>query len=870
MTRLALLGLVLVLTGRSLAQDEPRPLEFKFENADLSAVLQYVSRMTGYIFVNEAGIGGTIKAVSDAPVPKDGVLDFLNTALRPREAAVVKVTDVVVRIVTLDEAKRKNTEIFFGTDPSKIRASDRIITQIVPLKTLSLADFDQGLRALVPPTAQIARDQANNALILTDSAENVKRFLEFVSRLDGADSILKTRVVKLQNADSAEVARILGEFVRRDTSGAAPAGSPVKSVKLISDARTNSVVVTATDENLKLLEPLIAELDRSAGAVVQIKSYLLKGASASDAAATLMSVVKPETGPQTAKVRGWQWWDDKHFTDVVSVYPIKAFADARANTVIVTLIAEQVPLVDKVIEALDVEPSLNVFALKFADAKELATTLSQMTEGMLPAPKIHADARTNSLLVRASDDQLRLLSLTIGELDRQVQESLRMKRYVLHNADPSEITELLAGVFKTQPGVLTKPVDAIVNRRTNSILVKAPTEYFAIIDELVASIDSFPREEEITYVARLKSVDAKYVSKILNELKMGTIVSEAGDAKAAEPAPPAPPSSPEQGDPQRPQPPAPSHPQRPQYPGPSKSLDAQGSEDSNLLVIRTSKKNLEAVKQLIRDLDQHRPQVLIKVLIADVTLDDEVQYGVEGFLKEGRGTAKTLLGTGVSGFSYLLSADRYEVKLHALAEKGLLKILATPRILAMDGAEAKFTVGKRVPHITDSRESPFGAVFNTVFYADVGIILKVTPKIYPDGMVMLDVNPEVSDVASAAEAVPIGPGATAPTFLKNAAETRVTVKNGQTVVLGGLIRETDEQSTTGVPLLGDIPVLGNLFSRTTKSKNRRELMIFLTPHVIYSQTELEELTRLESAKLKLVDTRPLNQEMRRWLDDLDR
>jgi general secretion pathway protein D len=874
-TRFFILFFVIHLPG--VAQDQPKPLEFKFAEADLQGVLQFVSKHTGYVFVNEAGAKITVTAVSDAPVPREKVLDFLNAVLRPKELAAVKVNDVVVKIVTLDEAKRKNTQIFFGTDPSKIEASDRIITQIVPLKTLSLTDFDQGLRALVPQTSQIARDQANNALILTDTAENVKRFLEFVSRLDGVDSILKTKVVKLKNADPAEVTRILGEYVRRETSSGAP-GSPVKSVKLISDPRTNSIIVTATEENLKILDPLINELDQTAGNVVQIKCYALKGAAATDVANTLMSLLKQETGPHADKVKGWQWWDEKQFADVASVYPIKAFADQRANTLIVTLMAEQVALIDKIVAAVDVDPGLNVYSLKFADAKELAATLGQMTQGMLPPPKINADSRTNSLLISATEEQMKLLSMAIGELDRQVQESLRMKRYTLKNADPSEITELLGGVFKSQQGVLTKPVDAIVNRRTNSILVKAPTEYFPIIDELVSSLDTFPREEEITYVARLKSVDAKHVARILNELQMGTVVSELGDTPKAPDAPrpatvPTPSEKPNQGEQPLPTIPAPAV--TPKQDAPyrepaTKGLDVQTADDSNILVIRTPKKNLEAVKQLIRDLDQHRPQVLIKVLIADVTLDNDVQYGVEGFWKDGKSTTKTLLGTGVSGFSYLLAADRYEVKLQALAEKGLLKILATPRILAMDNAQAKFTVGKRVPHITDSRESPFGAVFNTVFYADVGIILKVTPKIYPDGMVMLDVNPEISDVASAAEAVPIGPGATAPTFIKNSAETRVTVKNGQTVILGGLIREADEQSTTGVPLLGDIPVLGNLFSKTTKSKNRRELMIFLTPHVIYSQMELEELTRLEAAKLKLVDTRPLNQEMKRWLDDLDR
>jgi general secretion pathway protein D len=874
-----LLGLC-AIPGRS--QDQDKPLEFKFKSADFDAVLQYISKSTKWIFVNEAGFKGTVDAVSSAPIPRAQVLEFLNSILRSKEMAAVQVTEVVIKIVTLDEAKRKNTQIFYGTDPSKIEPSDRVITQIVPLKTLSLADFDQGLRALVPPTATQARDQANNALIITDSAENIKRFLEFVSRLDGADSILKTRVVRLKYADPAEVTRILTEFIRRGDGAAG--NSPVKSVKIIPDTRTNSVVLTATEENLKMLEPVVAELDQQTGEVVHVKVYSVKGSAAGDIATTITSLLKPETGPGAARIKGLKWWEEEKAAEIASQYSLKAFSDNRTNSITVVGTRDQLDLVDRIVSSLSAEPALSVHGLKVADAKELAALLSQMTSSQVPAPRIQADPRTNSLLITASDEQLKLLQVVITELDRQIQESVKFKWYTLKNANPAELTELLAGIFKPQQqGVLTKSVDVVVNARANAVLIKAPAEYFSVIDDLIATLDSFPKDEEVTYVARLKSVDAKSVEKILTALKMGTVVSDISEhpAPASKPSSSPQPGSdnPEFKEPggirpgqQEPDPKTGRTAQPVARPQTGTGMEVQSEEGSNILVVRTTKRNLEPLKKLIKDLDQHRPQVLIKVLIAEVTLRDDVEYGVEGLWesRDGKHTLRTSLGTGLSGFSYLLTADRYQLRLQALAERGLLKILATPRILAMDNIPAKFTVGKRVPHITDSRESPFGAVFNTVFYSEVGIILRVTPKIYPDGMVLMHVNPEISDVAATSEAVSIGPGATAPTFLKNAAETSVTVKNGQTVILGGLIREADEIGTTSVPLLGDIPILGNLFSHTTKTKNRRELMIFLTPHVVYSQTDLEELTRIETAKLRLTDTRVVNEEARRWLDDLRR
>ena len=151
-------------------------------------------------------------------------------------------------------------------------------------------------------------------------------------------------------------------------------------------------------------------------------------------------------------------------------------------------------------------------------------------------------------------------------------------------------------------------------------------------------------------------------------------------------------------------------------------------------------------------------------------------------------------------------------------------------------------------------------------YESVGILLEVTPHINPDGLVTMVVHPEISDIASQAESVEITDGVTNPTFNVNSAETTVSVRNGNTVIIGGLIRETEDHTVTKIPILGDIPILGALFSNTEKRKVRRELMIFLTPYVVFSAEELEELTELEKSKLKLLDARDIHAESDRWLD----
>jgi general secretion pathway protein D len=128
------------------------------------------------------------------------------------------------------------------------------------------------------------------------------------------------------------------------------------------------------------------------------------------------------------------------------------------------------------------------------------------------------------------------------------------------------------------------------------------------------------------------------------------------------------------------------------------------------------------------------------------------------------------------------------------------------------------------------------------------------------------VAPEISDVASQAEAVTITQDVTSPTFNVNRATTTVAVRNGTTVVIGGMIRDSVDDTVSKIPILGDIPLLGFLFSHTSKHTIKRELMIFLTPYVAFTAVELEEITQLEKSRLKIMDPRDIEAESDRWLE----
>ena len=892
-------------------QDPPAPpkpqeenLPFKFNDASFDAVLGYVSKTAGYTFVIQAPVPLTVTAVSQTPIPRTQCIDFLNSVLKPKGIVALVSLDNprVVEIVTLDEAKRKQIPVRVGADPAKMPRGDQVLIQVIPLQALEVGEFDRELRMLLPKTAEIAKDSANNALILTDTADNIRRFLTLLSELEGMKyDPLKFKVIELKNADAADVARVIQDFVRKEQAGPAAGkqsgfswqkawfpDSPDRAgrmrsatseiIKAIPEAKGNLIVLVATQDNLKLVEGLISQIDQRISAIAQVKVYRPRGAGAKELSDTILQLFRTEgVGPAQAQgvrqARQLQWWDAQKSAEVVSAYPIKSLADARSNTLMVTATADQLKLIDRIVESFDLPRSSKLYQLRFAEAKPTADFVAALFKGQTPEVSALAEPRTNTLVVNATDEQLAVLDGMVKELDRQLHESLKIKIFPVHGAAADDVAATLGSVLKSQaaPGTLAlRPIETTVIKSTNSIVVRGPEEYFKIVEQVLAHHETAPKDERVAFVVRLRNASAKSVLEAIKATgKRGTIQAVSGFSPAMPPLPAAP-SSATTASPQ-----TPALPLDPTKPAPAVSLDAQADESTNTLVIHALPHEVAAIRAMIAELDQYRPQVLIRVLIADVTLDHELQYGVEAFIEDTlkiRGqTATQRPATNftlpASGFSYLLTGSQYQVAVNALATDGRLKVLATPRVLALDNQAATISTGRRVPFINASRQTPEGSLLNTVQYVDVGIILKVTPRITSDGLVTMYVRPEVSNAAPASESVELGPGVVAPVFDSNYAETTVTARTGQTVILGGLMREQKSETRGSVPILGDIPLLGWLFSTTTITTQQRELVIFLTPQVAATAAELEELTAIERGRLKMIDQRDISSEVKRWIRD---
>jgi len=324
--------------------------------------------------------------------------------------------------------------------------------------------------------------------------------------------------------------------------------------------------------------------------------------------------------------------------------------------------------------------------------------------------------------------------------------------------------------------------------------------------------------------------------------------------------------------------------------------------DTRRLVIITDEETSQYISQVVSNLDRPRPQVLIKVVFLEVTHRDSLDIGVEGggtrqindstkgsgataFGLSGLNSAATnvplnSLGLPVQSFSpvppgaglYQVLGSDFQATLRAIAQAGKTEVLSRPSILTRNNQQATISLGQQVPLITNTRFDTLGNQINTVAYQAVGIILRVTPFITADGMVEMIVSPETSALADRSQWVPIssGPGGsiTAPVIDSRSADTVVVVPDGQTAVIGGLMENNKTQADSKIPLLGDIPLLGNLFKRKVKQTTKTELIIFLTPHIVAEPTQLAGVSAKERSDTTMVPKAFSEQELDRFLENV--
>ncbi|MFB3892666.1 MAG: secretin N-terminal domain-containing protein [Phycisphaerae bacterium] len=750
-------------------------------------------------------------------------------------------------------------------------------------------------------SAVVVADGRTNTLLVTGSKDDLAAADAMISKLDTDEVALVTefKVFALKNATAATVQPLLVQLFNQRPVRQGMTRDPIT---VMAEAKSNSLIVGATAEDMKLASDLITKLDvKTDGFAVQV--FPLKKADATAVSNVVRSLLSQGAGGAAAAPPG----------QTVSV-------DERTNSIIVSAGQADIDRVKELIDKLDQETTtkiteIRVFQLNNADATELAVILNEqlttkpkapvavspnrqpiiqfitqkegkdlVSSALIDGVLISADRRTNSLVVSTSVENMPMMEALIKGLDNIAPRGAEIRVFALTNADATQMANVLTQLFRLTGAAATNPKAATytlvtsqpakdapsatlgnaeqaaltvtVDTRTNSLLVGGTKQYVELASKIIQELDACPMQERQTEVYRLRNSRANDVQTALRSfldqerqrLTTALGASNLGSINRLLEQEVAVVAVPHEGD----------------------------AASATTLLVSASPRYFAAVEQIIRELDQPPPQVLVQVLLAEVRLDDELDLGMDWMYQKTINGVNVKAGTNFgiateiskfNGFSVSVTGGDLSFFLRALQTQGRVEVLSRPQILAMDNQKATINIGQRIPLIVDSRVTDTGQTINTIQYNNVGVILNLTPRINPDGLVRMDVNPEISQLSNST--IEISPGVKASIIDQRIAQTTITVQDGHTVVLGGLIITKDDNQEDKVPVLGDVPLLGLLFKKTVKVKQRAELLIILTPHVMRTMSQGDAQTRSQVDRLNMLHGESIDELERQLFPDRD-
>ena len=436
----------------------------------------------------------------------------------------------------------------------------------------------------------------------------------------------------------------------------------------------------------------------------------------------------------------------------------------------------------------------------------------------------------------------------------------------VRNADAVDVGAAVESVLKssaTDGGVARVTVDP----RSNVLLLKSNRETYEMVERVVAELDvpgkAIPSTVPVTRVYKLRYADATSMAEVLRGLigsgsAVSNPVAEAlpadnatgAEGEAATDAAPAPP---------------------PVISLAAEDITIQPSTETNAVVVRARREVQSDLAALIAELDQRRPQVLIEAAIVEVSGDISEQLGVQlgfgsaappgGFAATSFSpTGPTLdniltllgspaaVGVAPTGLSIGLSRqDKFGLLLQALGQSTKANLLSTPSITTLDNQAAEIVVGQNVPFRTGTFTGN-GNTQSTIERRDVGITMRVLPRVNQGDVIQLDITQEVSSLAAAAVA-----GAADIVTNRRSIKTTVLADNGGTIVLGGLITNDRQSSRSEVPGLGKLPIVGGLFRSKSDSSRRQTLFVFLRPTILRTRSDIASVADNRFQRLKAIE-----------------
>ena len=679
--------------------------------------------------------------------------------------------------------------------------------------------------------------------------------------------------------------------------------------------KPNALLLIGWGEAVEAIKSLIRKLDQPVSPQTQLKVFRLRHAAVTAAQTTVQQFFtgRAGLGPQ-----------------------VRASADVRSNSLIVEASPRDMAEVELLIKRLDTpdSPSANrvrMFRLKNSLAADLGRTLEAAVQaarggtgarrsavlelltidaegqrilksGLLNDVEITPDARTNTLVISGPAESMPLLEALITQLDEAAMTTAQIKVFRILNGDAGSLIQMLRSLLPAQAGtssvpqlssaegeVSMAPLRFAVDIRTNSIIATGSAGELQIIEALLIRLDEKDVRQRQSMVYRLKNAPTIDVARAISSfLRSEQQVQEAAPGSVSP------------------------------FLQIEREVIVVPEPVSNSLIISATPRFFEDIMKLVEQLDAQPPQVMIQVLIAELSLDNTDEFGVElglqdsilfdrsllgelvkltetttspngvqttteriisqeatpGFLFNnqtlgnnvamgpgsvaGQGLSSFTVGRvnnelGFGGLVLSASSESVSILVRALQESRRLEVLSRPQIMTLDNQPAYIQVGERVPRIIGSQISQVGQV-NNIALENVGLILAVTPRISPEGMVVMEIDAEKSDLGAEADGIPVststdGTVIRSPRINLATAQTTVSAASGETIVLGGLITKGTASVSRRVPWLADIPLLGNLFRYDSLVSERKELIIIMTPQVVLNAEDTARLKFAETARL---------------------
>ena len=689
-----------------------------------------------------------------------------------------------------------------------------------------------------------------NSLLLIGRQESMAAIVNLIEKLDTPVPPATTHtVINLVHMSAIDAERQIRNFYTDEPGDGGGGGDPRPGlgtrVRIVADYRTNSLIIHAGPRDLVEIKALVAKLDvEDAPATNEIRVFRLVNALAEDLQPVLQEAI---TGIAAQGGGGQQ---------------------------------QQQGTGDAVIS-----PQSSKLSIKAVAGDEL------IDSGILAGITVTADPNVNALVVRAPARSMPLIAELIAQLDQLPNAEAVIKVFEIMNGDATSLTQMLQQLFGLevtagQASTTTAfnralssgagggaesplvPLRFSVDLRTNSIIASGALGDLDVVESLILRLDEANVETRRTRVVRLKNANAPDVADAITQYlttQRSYIQQQLQFAQAIS-----------------------------TYEQVNSEVIVVAEAVTNSLIVSATPRYYDEILQVIDDLDFRPSMVMIQVVIAEVELRDDFEFGVEvglqdsllfdrglasvgfdwpssgmpndntpaalatsgdfaGKLGSGFALGRTNPALGYGGLVMSAANESIHVLLRALQSRGRLQILSRPQIMTLDNSSAFVNIGARVPRISSTTLTQFG-IQNNAPDEEVGLILDVLPRINNDGLIVMQISAEKSELGLAADGVPIsvttsGEAINSPAINTTTAQTTISAHSGETVVFAGLITKNKTISRRQIPWLGDLPGLGQLFRYDIEEEKRKELLIIMTPHVITGKDDLDAVNAMESGRM---------------------